>query len=263
MQCALLHALLIICTTTQNHVHAPDVLRRRPTPPQPPEPNASEDSKLCPPPPMNVIANHAHAATRPTQPRREPGDSPLVPSRGHAARLLAVGLDLARLVRGDLARAAAHARLDARLVRGRRRRRAERDAGREHATGAARRRGRRRGRGRRRRRVGGVELAPLDVRVEHVRVRVLGLDQLGVARRLRARAARSALLARRHRVRVSRVEPDHADVVVVPHREREHHAARHRLAHLLDAALDLEVVDVGEVVLLRVAHLVGDRRVRL
>merc|ERR1719473_501209 len=180
---------------------------------------------------------------------------------------LAEGGALARLVRGDFRAAARDAALHARLVGRRRVGRAELDALRQLAArarrGGRRRRGRWRGRGRRLRRVGGVELAVLDVRVEHVRVGVLLLELRGVARRLRAAAAARTLLALRHGVRVDGVEPRHADLVVVPQAHGEHHAAAHRVAHRLERALLREVVEVAEVGLLRLAHAVGDRVVLL
>mmetsp|Transcript_56213 Transcript_56213/g.119669 ORF Transcript_56213/g.119669 Transcript_56213/m.119669 type:complete len:508 (-) Transcript_56213:79-1602(-) len=57
---------------------------------------------------------------------------------------------------------------------------------------------------------------------------------------------------------VGGVQPKHVDLGVVPQRDHQDHAAIHRLAHLLEAALPREVVGVAEHVLLNTAEVIGD-----
>jgi len=161
------------------------------------------------------------------------------------------------LLRRGVALALGEAVLEARLVLGRVGGGALADARSERATGA------RVGAGRHGARVGlegRADLAVADVGEEAVRVRVVLLDLRVVARRLVARATEGApRLGRVDGVRVDGVEPDHADVVVVPQRDDESHRAVHRVAHASDAALGLEDIEpVGEVGHLRGAHAVGD-----
>mmetsp|Transcript_22060 Transcript_22060/g.60270 ORF Transcript_22060/g.60270 Transcript_22060/m.60270 type:complete len:481 (-) Transcript_22060:116-1558(-) len=83
---------------------------------------------------------------------------------------------------------------------------------------------------------------------------VLRLAQLAAG----ARPAEHSGLARGLVGGVGGVEPEHADVRVVPEREDKHHAAVHCLAHLLEAPLAREVVDVAKLLLLLGAEVVRD-----
>jgi hypothetical protein len=105
------------------------------------------------------------------------------------------------------------------------------------------------------------DLAPLDVREDHVRVRVLGLH---VSRLASVRAARATLSSGLASCvdRVRRVEPERVGGVVVPEREREDHAALEGAAHAGHATDGLEVVVVVEHTLLDAAERVRELRNR-
>lgn len=102
-------------------------------------------------------------------------------------------------------------------------------------------------------------VAELDVGEGDRRAGRGALDGGGEARAGAAGAARNAGLGRISVGRVVAVEPEHARRVVVPDREREHHAVAERLAHLREAAVLRERVGVAEHRLLLRAEVLRDR----
>ena len=102
-----------------------------------------------------------------------------------------------------------------------------------------------------------VDRAELDVRVNDLR-RSAALDIRRLAAAGRARPTRDAGAAGRLGRGVVRVEPQHVRVVVVPHRQHEHHAVGQGLAHAGEPSHGVELVGVAKGLLLRVAEGLGD-----
>mmetsp|Transcript_142499 Transcript_142499/g.455509 ORF Transcript_142499/g.455509 Transcript_142499/m.455509 type:complete len:309 (-) Transcript_142499:149-1075(-) len=106
---------------------------------------------------------------------------------------------------------------------------------------------------------GGSDRPNLDVRESDVRLWERAAQVLGFARcAARARPALDARPVGKLVSEIGRIQPEHADVGVVPERQHQHHATVKSFAHLLQGALCGEGVQISELGLLLAAELVCD-----